>query len=315
MNNQILIQQPILTSEEINRCMKSGYCWDNSSFLQQTTVDINEGKIGEFEALKQGSGIDYSEIRQYQPGDDPRVINWRATARKGSTQVNIFHKEVTPDAFFLIDRRDTMRFGTRKRLKVTQAARIAVFLAAAEVSNNVDVGGVVINEGIQQLLAIGGQQGINQLAMLAGKACPPLSQQSTIDFKQALMSLRAVMSQQVSNSGRNVYLLSDFHDLNETMLSQLLLLSQQHKVYAIIIYDIVEKQLPDAGRLQLLWNWTSLLNKRNYINTNSSNVKKILNIRFEKKQQQIIQMFKKSGINYTFVCAHDDDIVGCLSKK
>ncbi len=315
MNNQALIQQPILTSEEINRCIKAGYFWKDSYFIRQSLIEINEGKMGEYEALKQGSGIDYSEIRQYQPGDDSRHINWRATARKDTTQVNVFHKEVTPDAFFLIDRRDSMRFGTRKRLKVTQAVRIAVFLAAAEVSRNIDVGGMVVGEKIKQLLAIGGQQGINQLAKLASGPCPPLSQQSTINFKQALISMRALISQQSLNSGSRVYLLSDFHDIDETMLSQLLLLSQQHKVFAIIIYDVVEKQLPDAGMLQLLWKRTSLFNKQNFINTNHPSIKKIFKMRFDDKQQQMIRLFKKAGIYYNFICAHDDDIASCLSKK
>ena len=76
---------------------------------------------GEYVSPRRGYGLDYEESRVYQPGDDLRFMNWRLTARSGEPHIKVFREERRPSAFILLDRRNGMRFGTRLRLKVTQA--------------------------------------------------------------------------------------------------------------------------------------------------------------------------------------------------
>ncbi|VAW55856.1 hypothetical protein MNBD_GAMMA07-922 [hydrothermal vent metagenome] len=302
--------KPILTTAEIDECIQQGNQWTGSLFKADITRKITQGQSGDFEAQQQGSGIDYSETRPYQPGDEPRHINWRATARTGRPQVRVFHKDVSPSAYFLIDRRATMRFGTRSRLKVSQATRLATFLASAEAQKGLGAGGLILNETPQWLPALGGQQGVAQLAQFASQACTPLNGESNFSFKRALALLIEQMSQQSSATGSRIFLLSDFYDLHDNMLSQLYQLSHQHHVCAIELYDSAEQQLPKAGMLQLLWgNINNIVDTQNTVTINEYKQ------RFESKQRHIKILFEKANINFISMSSQVEDIAVEFNKR
>jgi len=264
------------------------------------------GHSGNLVSQRQGSGIDFSETRPYQAGDEPRHMNWRATARSGRPQVRVFQQDLTPTSYFLIDRRSNMRFGTRQRLKVTQAARLAIFLASWEARCGTELGSLILDETLQWQPPVSGQDGIYQLAQLASKPCPPLFDEPKITMKKVL----PLLAEQIP-PGSHLYLLSDFFDLEESLLPRLYQLGEQHRVWAIDIHDPSEQQLPDAGFLQLVWNQTSATAGKT-INTSDANIQQQQAFRFEQRQQQLKNLFERAGIFYSPVFCHENDIARAL---
>jgi len=88
-------------------------------------AQVSSTRIGDHHGQRHGAGMDYDDSRQYHPGDEPRHINWRLSARSGELQVKRFREERRPLCCVLLDRRNAMVFGTRRHLKVSQAARVA----------------------------------------------------------------------------------------------------------------------------------------------------------------------------------------------
>jgi len=305
--NQLHWQQVLLDSVAINDCIQQGRYWSGHGLPWQMR-ERRQGGSGDFSSQQQGSGIDFSETRPYQPGDEPRHINWRATAKTGRPQVRVFHKDLTPPCYFLIDRRATMRFGTRTRLKVTQAARLAIFLASWEQQNNTAIGSLILNESLQWQPAVsGGQQVVHQLAQFVSRACPALDTETDLSFKHAVSLLADQIPQ-----GSHVYLLSDFHDLNTDMQSQLYQLGQQNQVLATSIYDIAEQQLPHAGYLQLRWGKQQKIQNPQPIDTDDLEIQKACQLSFNKHQQQIKQIFEKADINYISISSQSNNLASAL---
>ncbi len=299
------INQPLLEPAAVTACIQQGHHWSGNT-APWLMREPRQGHSGNLVSHRHGSGIDFSETRPYQTGDEPRHMNWRATARTGRAQVRVFQQDLTPTSFFLIDRRSSMRFGTRQRLKVTQAARLAIFLASWEARNGCELGSLIINESLQWQTPVSGQDGIYQLAQLASKPCPPLFHSSTINMKQFL----SLLAEQLP-PGSHLYLLSDFYDIEEDVLARLYQLGEQHRVWAIGIHDPAEQQLPDAGCLQLVWQQTSTITG-NMVNSSDAGIQQQQQLIFRQRQQQLKNIFQNAGIFYSHVFCHENDISKAL---
>ena len=299
------LDQALLEPSAVMECIQQGHHWSGNG-VPWPMREPRLGHSGNLVSQRQGSGIDFSETRQYQAGDEPRHMNWRATARTGRPQVRVFQQDLTPASYFIIDRRSNMRFGTRQRLKVTQAARLAIFLASWEARCGTELGSLTLDESLQWQAPASGQDGLFQLAQLASKACPPLFAAPTMTMEQVL----SLLAEQIP-PGSHLYVLSDFFDLEENLLPRLYQLGEQHRVWAIDIHDRAEQQLPDAGFLQLVWNKTSAI-ACNVINTSEVKIQQQQSSRFEQRQQQLRKLFDRAGIFYSSVFCHENDIVKAL---
>lgn len=286
--------------------MQRGHRWLGAG-LPWPLRESHLGRSGSTHSRRHGSGIDFSETRVYQSGDELRHFNWRAMARTGQPQVRIFQQDLAPVSCFLIDRRAPMRFGTRRRLKVTQAARLAIFLATWEARRGAELAGLMLEQKALWQSPVSGEKGIYQLAQRATQPCPPIDQdadQSVVDFKQSLAQLVAQLS-----PGSHLYLLSDFNDLKKSMLPQLFQLGKQHQVWAIGIYDPAEQQLPQAGSLQLVWRQGS---GSTVVNSENTAIRQQQRHRFNRRQQEIKTLFDQAGIYYSSVFCDVDEIEDLL---
>jgi uncharacterized protein (DUF58 family) len=201
---------------------------------------------GDARSVYKGSGLDYEESRPYQPGDDARHMNWRLTARTGQLTMKVFREERRPGVFVLMDRRAAMRFGTRARLKVTQAARVATCAAFAAQQRNAALGGVILETSPHWFNESSGEQNTFALINAACAPCPPIV--SSTDEPALDHILR--LTQELLIPGSRVFLISDFHDLAEEHRPTLLQLAAQHTVHAVHVYDPAEQELPAAGTLR-----------------------------------------------------------------
>jgi len=307
IDTRTLVNQNLLSPAEVSECIGQGHHWKGNGYYWPMR-ELRDGYSGQFAAQRQGGGIDYSETRPYQLGDEPRHMNWRATARTGRPQVRVFQQDLTPSSYFLIDRRSNMRFGTRQRLKVTQAARLAVFFASWEARSGAELGSLILNESMQWLPSVGGHEGIHQLAQMASKPCPPLFDLPDIKMKQVL----ALLAEQLP-AGSHLYLLSDFFDLEEDCLPHLYQLSKQHRVWMVNIYDSAELQLPKAGHLQLVWNLLAGT-VNNKVDTLDEHIQQQHRLHFEQKQQKIKNLCNRAGILFSSMSGDENNIAKALQK-
>jgi uncharacterized protein (DUF58 family) len=204
------------------------------------------GRHGGEAARRLGEGLDFAEHRHYQPGDDIRRINWRLTARHGTPHVRRYHEDVTAPCVILLDRRASMRFGTRRRLKLAQAVRLAMVLAALHAARQADVTVLEIDHR-EHFLPATDSRGLAALGAHLAAPSPPL-QVAEPALAEALLDL-----QQRIPPGALVYLLSDFADADKLSKEQWHRLARAYRLNAVSIEDPAEVAPPAADGATLYW--------------------------------------------------------------
>ncbi|MAR92241.1 MAG: DUF58 domain-containing protein [Pseudomonadales bacterium] len=196
-----------------------------------------------------GRGIDFDEVRIYQPGDDVRNIDWRVTARTGRTHTKLFREERERPVYLMVDQRQPMFFGTRNAFKSVVAARVAACFAWAIRTHGDRIGGFVYNDNeVQELRPRAGKRGIQNLFRVLvqfNQALEPAAasrHSSRQTFIKALQGLS-----QVVRPGSLVVVISDFLNYDDITQQHMTPLCGHNDVIAIQIYDPMEKQLPPPG--------------------------------------------------------------------
>jgi uncharacterized protein (DUF58 family) len=206
---------------------------------------------GRHQALARGQGMELYDVRPYQPGDDIRHLDWRATARSGRPVSKIFVEEHTRRLFLLVDRRPGMMFGTRRELKAATAARIAALLAFTALAERDTVAGLVLDTATRHYAPARTPAGVLPLLRHAAAAPPP---PHAVDH--VFPSPRAAMhapSLRTLAAGALIYLIGDFADVadGQATLADYLPPVADPRAVAIRVVDAAEQELPDAGRLRL----------------------------------------------------------------
>lgn len=218
--------------------------------------DTAEQRRGDRRSIYRGDGLDYEESRPYQPGDEPRHLNWKLSARSGELYMKVFREEHRPGIVVLLDRRRSMQFGTRQRLKITQAARLATCLAFAAQQQHAALDAIVLEAtraAPRRIRDSNDRQAADSLIRAACAPCPPDNNtavdSSAPDSNDAAFDSALSLLQQTHVAGSSLYLLSDFMDLGEQHRARLMQLSAHNDVHAVHLYDPAEQHLPRAGRL------------------------------------------------------------------
>lgn len=204
-------------------------------------------RSGAHASRMQGRGVDYRESRRYQAGDDVRHIDWRVTARSGSTHTKIFQEEREQALLLVMDFNPSMRFGTRQRLKSVQAARVAALLAWLATSRGGRVGVLGYGGGIDaEVRPAAGQRGtlrvlrwLRDMDAAAGK--------DSSELAAALPRLR-----HVARPGTQLLLLSDGASLDEASWAPLTSLSTRHEMRLLLLGDALELQTPPPARYSIV---------------------------------------------------------------
>lgn len=221
-----------------------------------TTAGFDPGRrvrtrqLGNYRSVFRGRGMEFDEVRAYQPGDDIRTIDWRVTARTGQAYTKLFQEERERPVLILADARASMRFGTRDAFKSVLAARAAAILTWTCIAEGDRVGGVVLTpSGIGahrpersrtgalhflKALADGTQEDLPDTDGRHAPAEPRLA--------DALLRLRAA-----ARPGTLVFLVTDFRDFGEAAARELGRLALQCQVTNLFVYDRLEAALPPRG--------------------------------------------------------------------
>jgi uncharacterized protein (DUF58 family) len=235
---------PLLSAPELLQLRQRAHGYRPALAMQH---DVAHSMRGDQRSVFRGQGLDYEESRPYQPGDDVRCMDWRTTARLNTPYIKVFREERRPGLFLLIDRRCSMRFGTRRRLKASQAVRAAALLAFAARHRNEPVSGLILEHPPRWIWAGHDPLAAENLINSAAGICPPCRTQE----REPLLPETLKLLQTMLIRGSRVYLLSDFFDLDDQARTVLLQLASEHQLAACHIIDPAELSLPAAGQLEI----------------------------------------------------------------
>ena len=280
-----------------------------ASLLAQLPVrEVHDHHAGDWASRWLGRGLDFEESRLYSPGDDIRDMDWRTTARTGRPHLKIYREERQPAVHLVVDRGATMRFGTRKRLKVTQAARVAAILAFAATGQNGVVGATLWGREDESLPARHGRLAALDLIEQAGAPCPPLADPVPTDTLR--QSDRLAILEESLPRGARLVLISDFAWLDTEHESALAQLAARFNVWAIQIVDAAERSIPAMGLVRF---HDMAHHQEVWLDTARASVRNACQVAFVRRLDALAASLARAGIHHQCINSEADDLVALLA--
>jgi len=255
---------------------------------------INTQMHGNFSSVFKGSGLEFSDLRQYQYGDDVRHIDWNSTAKGHGTFIKLYKEEKEQTVFFLLDvsASQNSSSGDDSKLKtLKEVAGVLTFSAMQEAGN---IGLCCYSDKNEKFIAPGagkkhGYQVINELFKLT-------SENTGTDLKQALKFTLQVLKRKSLIFVLSDFIDSDYHDLLRAM-------SKKHDLIVIQINSEIELKLPAMGIIPI---YDPELRKTNWVNTSTKTFKTLLNQEMQANAQNLNDLCKQWKANYIQIKAGGD---------
>ena len=198
---------------------------------------------GQYESVFKGRGIEFDEVREYQPGDEIRTIDWNVTARMGHPFVKKFVEERQLTVMILLDASSSSSFGTTKRYKKELAAEVSAVLAFAAIQNNDRIGLIIFTDRIEKFFPP--RKGLHHVLRVVREALYFTPKGKGTDIAGALRYLDNVIARRAVT-----FIISDF--FAKDFKKPLSIANKRHDVVAITIADPREAELPNAGIVELV---------------------------------------------------------------
>jgi len=251
---------------------------------------------GEYHSTFKGRGMTFSEVRQYQYGDDVRNIDWNVTARYNEPHVKIFEEERELTMMLVVDVSGSKNFGTHRQFKSEFVTEIAATLAFSATQNNDKIGLVLFSDTIE--LFIPPKKGRSHVLRIIRELLEFKPKNTKTDIAEALKFLSNVLKKKAI-----VFLLSDFMDSGYSR--NLKIAASKHDITGIRVYDKHEVEIPKLGLVQMIDQESG---RNVLVNTNSKRVR----TSFAKAQLNNVEYFKdrfkKSGAG-SLDCRLDESYV------
>ena len=203
---------------------------------------VNDLFGGEYHSVFKGRGMAFSEVREYQPGDDIRLIDWNVTARYGSPFIKIFEEERELTVYLLVDISKSGEFGSQDQLKQEFGAEIASVLGFSAIKNNDKVGLILFSNDIEKYVVP--KKGKSHVLRVIRELLYNEPKGNKTSIKNVLDYLLKVAKRKSV-----VFLISDFIDDN--YWSSLKIVNRKHDLIGIRLFDPAEKLLPDLGVIKV----------------------------------------------------------------
>ncbi len=203
---------------------------------------VNDVFSGEYHSVFKGRGMEFSEVREYQIGDDIRTIDWNVTARMGHPYVKVFEEERELTVMLLVDVSSSGNFGTYERMKGEIAIEICALLAFSAIKNNDKVGLIIFTDKIEKFIPP--KKGKSHVLRVLRELLYHKPEGTQTDIAGALEYLNRVTKRRSV-----VFLVSDF--INTGYEKALQIANRRHDVVAITVTDPRELEMPDVGFIEL----------------------------------------------------------------
>jgi uncharacterized protein (DUF58 family) len=274
-----------------------GLRWPAQRLRMTAATAVASPRSGGHVSRWRGRGIDFDEVRAYQPGDDIRAMDWRVTARTGRAHTKLFHEERERPVLIAVDLGATMRFGTRVAFKSVTAARVAAFWAWIAARHGDRVGGVVFGEhGCIAHKPHAGPGGVLRLLHALVDGAPRQTPEAGDGLQQALLSLKWV-----SRPGSLIVLVSDFWSWDAAVEASLRQLQQHGEVIAVHVYDRFETEAPPPGVYDLSDGERTLT-----LDAADAAFRSGYQARFDAHARRLQTALRDLGAHYLRVATHDD---------
>lgn len=257
---------------------------------------------GEYHSAFKGRGMAFSEVREYQFGDDLRDIDWNVTARYNRPYIKIYEEERELTVMLLIDVSESLGFGSTEKVKRDVVAEIAATLAFSAIQNNDKIGVIFFSEQIEKFIPP--KKGRKHILFIIREILGFEPEQNGTDINLALRYMTNAIKKRCT-----AFLISDFIDINNYKQA-LSIANKKHDIAAIQVYDKLSTQLPSLGLMKVLDPESG---NETWIDTSSKKVRNDYAKWWRDRQTEMDTMFKQSSVDNVSVSTDDDYVRALLS--
>ena len=256
---------------------------------------------GQYHSAFKGRGMAFSEVREYQFGDDVRDIDWNVTARFHRPYVKVFEEERELTVMLLIDVSGSLDFGTQRQMKRDMVTEIAATIAFSAIQNNDKIGVVFFSDKIEKYIPP--KKGRKHILYIIREMLDFQPESKRTDVKQAVEFLSSVQKRRTT-----AFILSDFyvrHDFQQSLQ----ICNRKHDVVAIQVYDVRAKELPDVGLMKVVDAETGF---EQYVDTGSRKLRQAYQIYWMGRQAELYETFNKSNVDHVSIATNEDFVKSLL---
>ena len=260
---------------------------------------------GEYHSQFKGRGMAFSEVREYQPGDDVRSIDWNVTARMNRPYIKIYEEERELTVMLLIDVSGSRNFGTLSQMKRDTMAEVAATLAFSTIENNDKVGVIFFSDRVEKFIPP--KKGKSHVLHIIRELLSFEPEHTGTDINAALQYLTNAQKRRCA-----AFLISDLMDPNlvesresrvKSEVAPIVIASRKHDLNIIQIYDRRDAELPNVGLLKVRDAETG---QRMWIDTAFASTREAYAKAWNRQQGLLEMMYQKTGINHVSVRTGED---------
>ena len=255
---------------------------------------------GEYHSAFKGRGMTFSEVREYQYGDDIRNIDWNVTARHNRPYVKIFEEERELTVMLMIDVSASRNFGTISKLKKNQITEIAAVLAFSAIQNNDKIGVIFFSDKIEKFIPP--KKGRTHILHIIRELIDFYPEDKQTDIEQALEYMTNSIKKRCT-----CFVISDFIDEHD-FAHALAIANRKHDVVALRVYDHRENQLPPVGMMYLRDAETG---EQMWVDTSDKKLREAYEKYAFVREKELDAIFKRSGVDVANIRS-DEDYVRAL---
>ena len=255
---------------------------------------------GEYHSAFKGRGMTFSEVREYQYGDDIRNIDWNVTARHNRPYVKIFEEERELTVMLMIDVSASRNFGTISKLKKNQITEIAAVLAFSAIQNNDKIGVIFFSDKIEKFIPP--KKGRTHILHIIRELIDFYPEDKQTDIEQALEYMTNSIKKRCT-----CFVISDFIDEHD-FAHALAIANRKHDVVALRVYDPRENQLPPVGMMYLRDSETG---EQMWVDTSDKKLREAYEKYAFVREKELDAIFKRSGVDVANIRS-DEDYVRAL---
>ena len=257
---------------------------------------------GQYHSAFKGKGMSFSEVREYQYGDDVRDIDWNVTARYNKPFVKVFEEERELTVMLLIDVSNSLDFGTVKQLKKDMVTEIAATLAFSAIQNNDKIGVIFFSDRIEKFIPP--KKGRKHILYIIRELLDFKPESKRTDIKMAVEYLTNVIKKRCTT-----FMISDFIDEND-FRNALTIANRKHDIVAIQVYDRRMAELPDVGLMKVRDAETG---HEQWIDTSSRTLRRAHNDWWIQRQGVLNETFTKSNVDSVSIRTDQDYVKSLLN--
>lgn len=257
---------------------------------------------GEYHSAFKGRGMAFSEVREYQFGDDIRDIDWNVTARYNKPFIKVFEEEREMTVMLLVDVSGSLSFGTVNTTKRNIVTELAATLAFSAIQNNDKIGVIFFTDKLEKFIPP--KKGRKHILYIIRELIDFKPSNNQTDLAMALKYLTNVIKKKCT-----AFLISDFLDVHD-FDNALTIANKKHDIVALQVYDKLEVELPSVGLIKMIDAETS---EEMWVDTSSKGMRHEYMIHYEKQQFAIQQAFNRSKVDNVSLTTDEDYVKALLA--